>query len=161
MYQIVDPFLRFWFRYVHTYRGSLELGLADTILEQQMRPTFNHFVGYAFEEAAREYVAQLARRGDLFFLPDRVGKWWDRQTEVDVIAISDSERSLLAGECKWSVNPVGTNILDDLKRKVRRLNTDGKWRQVHYVLFARAGFTPALQDLAVEDVKLVEAVEMV
>jgi AAA+ ATPase superfamily predicted ATPase len=95
-------------------------------------------------------------------LPERVGRWWNRQTEIDVLAISDSERALLAGECKWSVNPVGTSVLDDLKRKVQRLNAGGKWRQVHYVIFARAGFTPALLDLAaVEDVMLVEATEMI
>ncbi|MBU0703393.1 MAG: ATP-binding protein [Chloroflexi bacterium] len=162
IYQIVDPFLRFWFRYVHTFQDSLELGLADAVLEQRVRPTFNHFVGHAFEEAALEYVARMARRGDLSFLPERIGRWWDRQAEIDVVALSDSERALLAGECKWSVKPVGTNILDDLKQRVGRLNDDGKWQQVSYVLFSRSGFTPSLRDQATsEGVKLIEPEQMV
>ena len=75
VYQIADPFLRFWFRYVHPYRGSLDLGLADVVLERRVRATFDQFVGYAFEEAAREHVARMALQGELPFLPDRIGSW--------------------------------------------------------------------------------------
>jgi len=162
MYQIADPFLRFWFRYVHPHRGSLDLGLADAVLEQRIRPTFEQFVGQAFEEAAQGYIGRLALRGGLTFLPERVGSWWDRQTEIDVAAVSDSERTLLVGECKWSVNLVGTNILDDLKRKTEVLNASGKWTRVIYMLFARAGFSVALREVAsTEGVMLVEATALV
>jgi hypothetical protein len=37
-------------------------------------------------------------------------------------------------------NPVGTNVLLDLKRKVQPLLDAGPWRQAAYILFARAGF---------------------
>jgi AAA+ ATPase superfamily predicted ATPase len=162
MYQITDPFLRFWFRYVHPYQGSLDLDLADAVLEQRVRPTFEHFVGYAFEEAAREYVARLARRGVLPFLPERIGNWWDRQAEIDVVAISDSEKALLVGECKWSVHPVGVDTLDNLKRKTQALNAGGRWQQVYYALFAKAGFTTALQEIArSEGVRLIEPAALV
>jgi hypothetical protein len=40
---------------------------------------------------------------------------------------------------------VGTNILDDLKRKTHPLVRSAGWRSMHYALFARAGFTPALR----------------
>ena len=60
LYRIVDGFLRFWFRYVHQNQGSLDLGLADAVLAQRLRPTFDQFVSYAFEEAARAHVARLS-----------------------------------------------------------------------------------------------------
>jgi len=162
IYQIADPFLRFWFRYVHSYRSSLDLGLADAILEQRVRPTFEQFVSHAFEEAAREHVARLAVQGALPFLPERIGSWWDRQTEIDVVAVSDAEGALLAGECKWSNQPVGSGVLDDLKRQVQVLNTENRWRRVSYMLWAKAGFTPALRQAAeAEDVKLVAVEELV
>ncbi len=81
-------------------------------------------MGYAFEEAAREYVAGLATQGLLPFLPDRIGRWWDRQAEIDVVAISDSEGAVLVGECKWSNRPVRTNILDDLKLSHTKITGD-------------------------------------
>lgn len=157
LYRIVDGFLRFWFRYVHQNQGSLDLGLADAVLAQRLRPTFDQFVSYAFEEAARAHVARLARQGQLTFLPERVGSWWDRTGEVDVVAISDVDGALLLGECKWSVNPVGTDVLDDLQRKARLVDPEGRWPSVSYALFAKAGFTPALVARATaEDVRLVE-----
>jgi uncharacterized protein len=156
IYHIVDFFLRFWFRYVHPYQNALDLGMADGILAQRVRPTFEQFVSYAFEEAARSYVTRLARTEQLSFLPERIGSWWNQTSEIDVIAISDSERALLVGECKWSVNPIGSNILKDLKRKTETLQLAKSWDRITYFLFAKGGFTPALQELATkEDVYLV------
>ncbi len=162
IYQITDPFLRFWFRFVHPHRGSLELGLAAAVLEQRVRPVFEQFVSYAFEEAAREYVARLAQKGELPFLPERVGAWWDRHAEIDVLAVSEAEESLLVGECKWSTKPVGTNIWEDLRRKEARLLTKGHWLHISYVLFSRSGFTPAMVETAErERILLVDLAAMV
>lgn len=156
LYKITDAFLRFWFRYVHPSQGSLDLGLADAVLVQRVQPTFDQFVSYAFEDAARSHVAQLARAGQLNFLPERIGSWWGRADEVDVAAVSDGEGALLLGECKWSINPVGTDVWDDLKRKLTQVDPEGRWPLVSYALFAKSGFTPALTARAeAEGVRLV------
>jgi len=162
LYRITDAFLRFWFHYVHPNQGSLDLDLADAVLAQRVEPTFDQFVSYAFEEAARGHVAQLARANQLGFLPERVGAWWDRTGEVDVVAVSDADGALLLGECKWSVNPVGTDILDDLQRKAGLVDPEGRWPKVSYALYAKAGFTPALKARAeAEGVRLVGPVDLV
>lgn len=156
LYRISDAFLRFWFRYVHPNQGALDLGLADAVLAQRLRPTFDQYVSYAFEEAARAYVARLARAGQLAFLPDRIGAWWDRSGEVDVMAVSDADGALLLGECEWSVNPVGTDVLDDLRRKAQLVDPDGRWPAISYMLFAKMGFTPSMVARAAdESVRLV------
>ncbi|MFZ2358470.1 MAG: ATP-binding protein [Anaerolineae bacterium] len=156
IYQISDAFLRFWFRYVHPNQGSLDLGLADAVLVQRVQPTFDQFVSYAFEEAARAHVARLARAGKLPFLAERIGSWWDRSGEIDVVAVSNADGALLLGECKWSVNPVGIDVLDDLQRKARLVDPEGRWPAVSYALFAKSGFTSALTErAAIENVHLV------
>lgn len=161
LYQITDPFLRFWFRYVHPYRASLEQGLADTIMKQRVRPDFDHFVAPAFEELAREYVARLARAQKLPFLPERIGGWWTRLDEIDVMAVSDADGAMLVAECKWSVNRVGLDVLVDLKRKARVLTASGRWPNVSYALFAKAGFTPDLESLAdSEGIRLVQPADI-
>ena len=161
IYQIEDAFLHFWFRFVHPYRGSLELGLTDAIISQRVQPVFDAFVGQAFEVAAQAYVARLARRGRLPFLPERVGRWWRHDDEIDVVAISDTDKALLVGECKWSSKPVGLNVLVDLQRKAKALQGDGAW-QITYALFAKSGFTPDLMALAeAEGILLVGPEELV
>ncbi len=148
IYQIDDHFLRFWFRYVHPNQSSLDLGLANAVLEQRIQPDLAHFVATAFEEAAQAFVTWNAQLGNLPFLPERIGSWWDRSSEIDVVAISYAEKAALVGECKWSINPVGVNVFEDLKRKSRILESEYHIEEIHYALFSRAGFTPALEERA-------------
>ncbi|MBT7190108.1 MAG: DUF234 domain-containing protein, partial [Anaerolineae bacterium] len=150
IYQIDDHFLRFWFRYVHPNQSSLDLGLTDAILEKRVAPDLDHFVASTFEEASREHIAQLARQGKLSFLPENIGAWWNRDAEIDVLAISFSEKKALIGECKWSINPVGVNVLNDLQRKEKIFRQRGQMEELSYALFSRVGFTPALVALARE-----------
>jgi len=162
IYQIDDHFLRFWFRYVQPNQSGLDLGLADAILEQRIRPDLDHFVSTAFEEAALAFIARLAQVGSLTFLPERIGGWWDRETEIDVLAISQTEKEALVGECKWSVNPVGTNILVELKQKAQVLMKNYGIQKIQFAIFARSGFTLALEKQAkTEGIRLYTVISLV
>ena len=146
IYHIDDHFLRFWFRYVHPNQSSLDLGLADAILQQRIKPDLDHFVANAFEEAAITFTGRLAQAGELDFFPERIGGWWNRDAEIDVLAINLSEKIALVGECKWTVHPVGTSVLDDLKQKSEILMKDHEIKKIQFALFSRNGFTPDLED---------------
>ena len=148
IYQIDDHFLRFWFRYVHPNQSCLDLGLTDAILELRIKPDFAHFAATAFEEAAQAHIARIAKVGKLSFLPEQIGGWWDRDAEIDLLAISQLEKSALVGECKWSINPVGTNILEELKQKSQVLIEKYGIQKLQFALFARSGFTNALKEQA-------------
>jgi uncharacterized protein len=162
LYQITDHFLRFWFAHVHPNQAALDMGLADNVLKERIRPNFESFVAPIFEEAARNYVLSLARQGRLPFVPDRIGRWWDKAGEIDVVALNKTDDAWLLGECKWSIRQIGTNVLDNLKRAAQILLTGRKATQVTYALFARSGFTTALQDVAQrEEVLLVKVDEMI
>ncbi len=145
IYQFTDQFLRFWFRYVQPHQGSLEMGLSSAVLTQRLRPTFNAFVGNAFEDASRRTIARLARAGELPFLPERIGGWWDRKGEIDVVAISESERAVLLGECKWTSRAVGVNIWHELRAKGDKIFSGVAFERKYYALFSKRGFTPAMR----------------
>lgn len=141
IYQIDDHFLRFWFRYVHPNQSSLDLGLADAILQQRIKPDLDHFVATAFEEAAIIFTGRLTQAGELDFFPERIGGWWNRDAEIDVLAINLSEKIALLGECKWTIHPVGASVLDGLKQKAEVLMKDHDIKKVQFALFSRSGFT--------------------
>ncbi|MBI1296480.1 AAA family ATPase [bacterium] len=162
IYQIEDPFLNFWFRFVHPHRGSLDLGLVDAVFSTRVEPVFDSFVGHAFEETARAYIARLARMGKLPFLLERVGRWWNNSEEIDVVAVSDIDNAILIGECKWSTKPVGLNILADLQRKAQILLGEERRDRVVYALFSKNGFTPELTTVAqTEGILLAEPADLV
>ena len=141
IYHIDDHFLRFWFRYVHPNQSSLDLGLADAILHQRIKPDLDHFVATAFEEAAITFTGRLAQAGELDFFPERIGGWWNRDAEIDVLAINLTEKIALVGECKWTIHPVGASVLDDLKQKAEILLKEHQIKKVQFALFSRKGFT--------------------
>ncbi len=135
----------------------MEEGRADQTLARHVLPHLNQFTAEIFEELCRRHLWRL----ELPFIPERVGAWWSPRGEIDVVAVSDEARCLLVGECKWSVNPVGGNVLEDLRRAARSLQQEGDWERVYFVLFARSGFTPALRESAAEEgVILVETEDL-
>jgi hypothetical protein len=79
------------------------------------RPTGPRCLFFAAWSEAQQYVARLARAGELPFAPERIGAWWGQGQEMDVVALSDAEGAVLVGECKWSARPVGLDVLVDLK----------------------------------------------
>lgn len=93
----------------------------------------------------------MARQGTLPFLPESIGAWWNRNAEIDVLAISRTEKIALVGECKWSIKPVGVNVLEDLKQKAQVLIRTGEIGRPYYALFSRSGFTSTLEAQAQEN----------
>jgi len=144
-YQLLDPFLRFWFRFVYRERVHLERGDTGTvrrIIEAQL----DALAGYAFEDICRAWIWDAAAQGMIPFRPERVGSWWHTQAQIDVAALNDEY--LLVGECRWRSRPVGSDVLVELKNKA---TTIGDKHHLVFALFSRSGFTQALQDEAQEE----------
>jgi AAA+ ATPase superfamily predicted ATPase len=139
LYRIADPFVRFWFRHVRRGWNRLETGQLDAVL-RDVESDLDRMAAATYEDLCRELAATGAlgpRRWS------RVGRWWNRSDEMDIVGFAD-EGSLLAGEVKWSSRPVGLNVLDDLRAKVDRSGLAAHARQVTFALCSRSGFTPAV-----------------
>jgi hypothetical protein len=141
IYRISDPFFRFWFRFVNAHRSELADRGARHVLTTHVVPNLDLFVGQAFEQTCREVVRDLVHGGRLRIAYDRLGRHWDREMEVDLVAMREGS-PVLVGECKWSRKPVGEDILAQLRQKAARLCGSGPTPLL--ALFSRSGFTPAV-----------------
>ncbi|HKZ93393.1 MAG TPA: ATP-binding protein [Candidatus Bathyarchaeia archaeon] len=101
MYKIKDPFFTFWFRFVKPNRRQLELELEHN-LWSSIQEEFNTYLGRAFEDVCLQILAQMAKRRLLPIQPDRIGKWWWMDAEIDILAIETKQRRTLAIETKWT-----------------------------------------------------------
>lgn len=143
-YDLADPYLRFYYRFIHPHQHLLEQGLHDwlwTLIGEQL-PSY---VGlYAFEELCREWVLAKARANELPFMPERVGSHWSSEAQVDVVAINWRLKHILLGEAKWTRPQTGREVVRKLVSKTKSVVPDGGegWK-VHYAFFARSGFTEA------------------
>jgi len=143
LYALSDNYLNFYFRFVAPYREDLEQGYVERAwqaIDQQL----NAFVGTtAFEDLCRQWVNRRGRRGHLPFVPEQVGSYWDRQTQVDVVGLNWSQQTALLGEVRWTLRPLGVQALDELRAKSSAVLPAPDWH-VHYALFSRSGFTEQL-----------------
>jgi uncharacterized protein len=148
LYYISDLFARFWFRYVFPNQNYLEIGRAANV-EAQLRATFDsEFVATVFEQCCANHLWRMADRQEIPFVPQRIGHWWSKDQEIDILALNQDSRDILFGECKWTQKPIGIDVLKALYSKVQQVKWRREQRQEWYVLFSRAGFQEALIDRA-------------
>ncbi|MEZ4733523.1 MAG: ATP-binding protein [Caldilineaceae bacterium] len=159
LYHLSDNFLEFYFRFVAPFTADLEQGYLERAwqaIEQQL----NAFVGVtAFESLCRQWVQQQGQRGHLPFQPQAVGSHWDRQTQVDVVALNWQEKTAFFGESRWTTRPLGVQTLDELRAKAPQV-LPADWH-IHYALFARSGFTTPLQKQAAHEGVLLLGLEKI
>ncbi len=168
-YRIVDPYLRFYFRFISSQRDLIESGRMEQPLAN-LRQHLPEFVGkHGFEELCRDYILDQADTGKLGFVPRRVGSHWRRQSksqtglEIDVAAINEDEHCLLLGECKFTREPVGGRVVRALiEEKAPRIELPSSkgWR-LRYMFFSRSGFTPdALEAASGHDAQFIDLVQL-
>jgi AAA+ ATPase superfamily predicted ATPase len=148
LYRLHDRFFTFWFRYVFPFRGRLEIGQVDHVLER-IGETFDAFIGVAYEDICRMQCLSLMKKGVLAFTT--LGRWWERNEEIDIVALDETQNVAWFGECKWSRKKVGLDIYEDLLRKSRLVSWQGSTRRDRYILFSRSGFTEAMAARAKEE----------
>jgi len=146
-YHLVDPYLRFYFRFIASNAELVEQELS-AMLWNQISDQFRAFVGMtAFEDLCQQWTLVKARANALPMQPELVGSHWSPKAQVDVVAINWHEKEILLGECKWGANPVGQSVIRELVEKTPLVIPGEGWK-VHYVFFARAGFTLAARQEA-------------
>ena len=143
-YEIVDAYLRFYFRFLAPNLTFIERGMVGQAVSLIDAHLVDFIGTHTFEELCREWVAVQADAGALPFLPERIGSYWSRQAQVDVVAINWRTKDILLGECKWGDRKVGRNVVRSLKARTEQVVPSGEWT-VHYAFFARKGFTAAAE----------------
>nr|WP_297506314.1 ATP-binding protein [Thermococcus sp.] len=121
-YYLNDNFFNFWFRFVKPNKGRIEIGTFEMDWE-----AFNTYVGKAFEEIARQFLIELNRAGELPSSFTRIGRWWHKNEEIDLVALNEREKKALLVEVKWKDLNEGEarGILKDLERKGELVGLEG------------------------------------
>jgi hypothetical protein len=146
LYDIKDNFLKFWFRFIYPYREMLEAGQEEYVMEKIKTSFIDNHVSYIYEDICRSKVWCLNGQGLEF---NRVGRWWDNSdVEIDMVAYNSTGKDILFGECKYSVNPKGIEVLRSLQTKAGAVTWNRDSRNEQYVLFSRSGYTEELLEYA-------------
>lgn len=80
---------------------------------RRIKKDFVSLVAENYEGVAQEIVLSH----ESFFPVEKIGRWWDREEEIDIVALNEERKEILFGEVKWTKRPVGVNIYEELRRK--------------------------------------------
>ncbi|MEW5707100.1 MAG: ATP-binding protein [Actinomycetota bacterium] len=146
LYFIADNFFRFWFKYVQPNQGYLEIGFTDNVL-RKIKIDFSAFVSPVFEDICRALLFQMSIE-NLLPVFEKVGSWWSKAEEIDIVAINEQTKEIMFGECKWTSEKIGTEVLDNLYRKATHVDWQKNERKEYFILFSKNGFTDELKEIA-------------
>jgi AAA+ ATPase superfamily predicted ATPase len=113
-YKFKDRFLNFWFYYVYKNYNHLEIGQSDTVLDA-IKMNFNErFVSFAFEDFVMEDILYNPYKY-MDFIPKKIGRWWNKNEEIDIVAMDDENICFI--ECKWQNSVNKERVLHQLIKK--------------------------------------------
>lgn len=148
LYKIKDNFILFWFRFIYPSMGLIESGNEQAAMNRIRANLVDNHISYIYEDVCREKMWQLAAAGQWNFLFDKVGRWWNGNTEIDLVALDSQGANIIFGECKYWEGPVGINVLNNLMEKANEIEWKRNDRKEYFVLFSINGFTEELKKLA-------------
>lgn len=141
-HHITDPYLRFYFRFLASRERQLAMDLPEQSLAEVSRHLIDFIGTHTWEELCREWTLRASAANVLPFMPDDVGSAWNADAQIDVVGINTMEKTLILGECKWTLSPVDRDVLSSLveEKTDRIIPEQGNWR-VYYLGFSRSGWT--------------------
>lgn len=106
-YEIKDPFLRFWFKFICPYQSLIESGQLK-LLRANINTHYERFSGITLEHY---FQTKLMETGEY----SSVGNWWDRKggNEIDIIALNEFTHQGLIAEVKRNEQKINLHVLSE------------------------------------------------
>jgi hypothetical protein len=148
-YSLSDPFLRFYFSFIFPYGSLIKGGAHDTLFKEHSG-ILTRLLAKSYEDATLEFI-KVAISGNHLPNFEVMGRWWDKNTEIDLVGLDSNTNSILFVETKWSQKPVDMGVLLSLQQKSKSVIWGSPNRREYFGLVSAAGFTPKLKKLAKQE----------
>jgi len=113
----------------------------------------NHII-FVYEEVCRQILMDLIKAKEIDIRLDRIGKWWDSKSEIDIVGIGKNTGHVVFGECKYSQSKIDIDVFFNLKKKAESIKIFPEQKEI-YILFSRMGFSERLLEFAQETKNLI------
>jgi AAA+ ATPase superfamily predicted ATPase len=133
-YVFSDNYLNFWFRYVYPYRSVIEEGKIDRLFDS-IKDDFNSYLGFVFEKVCKEFLWDQ----ELPFEFTRLGRWWHKDKEIDIVALNEETKEIAFFEVKWSNLDLNgaKRVLKELRGKSGFVDWNSGTRVEYFGLIAK------------------------
>jgi len=96
-YVVDDNLIDFWYRFCEPFKSDLEIGDLEAPMAN-LDANLNSYVGKKFEQLVRGQLIRYV----LDYVPDRIGRFWKGEIEIDIVAVDRRVDRCTFIEVKWS-----------------------------------------------------------
>jgi uncharacterized protein len=122
LYRIEDPFMNFYFTFLLPNKSRLEYDMVDQVW-LEIRERYDQYISFVWEDLCRKTIPQFIIAKKTF---NPASRWWGagkdkKPLEVDIVASSTDNSSLLIGEVKWTERPHLQTLMASVDNKIAAL----------------------------------------
>ncbi len=148
-YNITDPYLRFYYRFLAT-QTNVALGQSQQALKEIAEEMGAFIERYTWRELCQQWLMAASNNGDVPIVFDKVGAVWTTKYFVDVVGINQRTKRLVMGACHWADAPLDAKALRTLFKNADNVTPKrGAWT-IDFIGFSAHGWTAEAQALAAE-----------
>ena len=164
-YVLIDYMFKFWYAFIPKATSVIEMGQGDVYYTKVVKPALHSFMGSVFEEMCKYYTLMRGIEGEYGCFVTSVGTWWGvenvtdkngnirtQSADIDVVALSEIDKKVVIGECKFKNEKIDKGIYETLLRRGKLLTA--KYKISKYIFFSLSGYTDWFETLSDEDVLL-------
>lgn len=135
-YYLDDNFLKFWFKFIYPNLSGIG---ERNFKASAIKAKYPEFLGPVFEHVCRQFIARNGKFA-------KIGKWWNKGTEIDIVCLDEESKHALFAECKWKEKVNAEKIAKELAAKAGKLEWHNQSRQETLAVFAKS-FSKTIKEL--------------
>ncbi len=135
LYFISDNFFGFWFRFVRANQSIIEQDVNKGL--EKIKKDFISHVSFVFEYVCKEFLWETKLKRKVFDF-EKIGRWWYKDKEIDIVALNEKTREILFTECKWKDKVNAEKVLRELKEKSKYVQWHNDNRKESFAIFAKS-----------------------
>jgi AAA+ ATPase superfamily predicted ATPase len=157
-YILRDSMFKFWYSFIPKAYSVIEMGQGEFYYDKVVKPAIHSYMGSIFEDMCRYYTLEQGVQNRFGCFVTKVGTYWGTEliedkdgkksqiaADIDVVALSEVEKTVLIGECKFTKAKIDKEIYETLVRRAALIT--GKYRLKNYLLFSLNGYSQWVSEI--------------
>lgn len=164
-YVLKDYMFKFWYEFILKATSVIEMGQGEVYYQKVVKPALHSYMGAVFVEMCRYYTLKQGITGEYGCFVTAAGTWWgvenvsnengdikQQSADIDVVALSETDKKAVIGECKFRNEKIDKGIYETLIRRGKLISA--KYKVSKYIFFSLSGYTDWFEALSDGDVLL-------
>lgn len=150
-YVLKDTMFKFWYEFIPDAVSLIEMGRGDLYYDKVVKNRIHDYMGSVFEEMCRDFTLRKGSSGNEEYFLTNAGTWWGTEilkkedgsksvqtADIDVVGVSDIDKVLVVGECKFRNRKMNASVYETLVRRSKFISI--RYPVVEYLFFSLSGF---------------------